>query len=107
MRLLASRALNVLLYAALAYMLVGTMLLGRLGLEEPALLARVRESKLQLIVGYFVVNAVASSLVATGAYEVMLDGRLVFSKLASGGAPSTRQLAELIEGAGLRPAHPY
>ncbi len=99
---------QTLLYAALAYVLVGPMLLARLNIEEPRLLADARDAKLYLLVGFFVANAVASSLATTGAYEVTLalrgaPPRLLHSKLATGGVPSIAALVQACVAAGLAP----
>ena len=99
---------QVALYSALAYLLAGPMLLTRLGLEEPRLLAEARDAKLGLMIAFFVANAVASSLATTGAYEVTLalhgaPPLLLHSKLASGGVPSVASLVQACIAAGLVP----
>ncbi len=45
----------------------------------------------------FVANMVGNSLAQTGAFEVFVDGKLVHSKLKTGGLPDARMLASLIE----------
>lgn len=45
-----------------------------------------------LIGGYFLLNMIQSQVSAIGAFEVYLDGRLVFSKLAMGRMPSAHEL---------------
>ena len=50
---------------------------------------------------YFVSSSVQSSLVSTGAFEVMIDNELVFSKLQSGGMLTTQQFAELFRSYGI------
>lgn len=48
----------------------------------------MRENKLYLMAGYFMLNSVVGQLRSTGAFEVLYKGQLISSKLESGMAPS-------------------
>ena len=101
---LAATSLNLLLYAVLAYLLAGPAALAAAGVAEPAWAAGLRDNKAALFGGYILVNAISSKLGATGAYEVTLDGALVWSKLATGGVPPLEALVQAIaKGTGLAP----
>ena len=89
----AARAITTLLYAALAYLFVGPTVLGALGIAEPPWAAAARDSKAYMFLGYFVLNGLAAKLQSTGAYEVTLNGKLLWSKIAEGGAPNLEVLA--------------
>ncbi len=96
LRVGAARAITTLLYAALAYLFVGPTVLGALGIMEPPWAAAARDSKMYMFLGYFLLNGVAAKLQSTGAYEVSLDGKLLWSKIAEGGAPPLEALARAI-----------
>jgi hypothetical protein len=56
-----------------------------------------------LLLAYLLLSQVSSALVSTGAYEVTLNGQLIFSKLAEGGAPSPEALVAACLQQGLVP----
>jgi selT/selW/selH-like putative selenoprotein len=70
-----------------------------LGVTLPAeLAASLAANKLQILMGaFFVGNMLQGALLNTGAFEVMVGGELVFSKLATGRMPT---LPELFAGVG-------
>lgn len=49
-----------------------------------------------LIGGYFLLNMIQSQVSSTGAFEIYLDNRLIFSKLATGRMPNAQELSKLI-----------
>lgn len=49
-----------------------------------------------LIGGYFLLNMIQGQVSSTGAFEVYLDTRLIFSKLATGRMPLAHELARSI-----------
>jgi selT/selW/selH-like putative selenoprotein len=53
------------------------------------------------LVLFFIVPAVINSLATTGAFEISLDGKVVFSKLQSGRFPTADELLSLMKSAGL------
>jgi hypothetical protein len=74
-------------------------------LPEP--LVWLAENKLYGLLGYMACNFIAQRLVATGAYEVSLNGELIYSALENGGAvPSVSYIAHLLESRGLMPSAP-
>ena len=54
------------------------------------------ENKTMLIGIALFCNMVSSQLLQTGAFEVIYDGKVVFSKLESNGVPQLQHLATLI-----------
>lgn len=87
----------------LAYLFVGPQLLASAGMEEPPVIAQLRDNKMALVMGYFVANQVSQQLVATGAFEVAYNGEPVWSKLATGRPPSPAELYALLLERGLQP----
>ena len=56
------------------------------------------------MVGFFLMNSISSSLKTSGAYEVTVNGELIFSKLKTGAIPSLEFLVrEIIRVTSLRP----
>jgi len=49
-----------------------------------------------IIITMFVGNAIYGSLMSTGAFEVYLDNKLVFSKIKSGIMPTPQDLDRLL-----------
>lgn len=62
------------------------------------------ENQLHGFVAYMALNMLSQKLVATGAYEIRLGGKLIFSALERGGVPSVAHIADLLAAEGLRPA---
>jgi selT/selW/selH-like putative selenoprotein len=70
--------------------------LGRVVL--PADLATiVDQNKSMVVVAGFMCNMIGGAFLQSGAFEVYLDGRLIFSKLESGGIPDPVQLLQLVK----------
>lgn len=84
----------------LAAMFFGSKLFEMAGVPEPHVLKAVQENKMMTFMGTFILNSWANSLTATGAFEVSLDGQLVFSKLEQGHMPTAREIIEALEQAG-------
>jgi selT/selW/selH-like putative selenoprotein len=55
------------------------------------------------LVLFFIVPSVINSLATTGAFEITLDGHVVFSKLGSGRFPTAEELVSLMKNGGLIP----
>jgi selT/selW/selH-like putative selenoprotein len=49
-----------------------------------------------LIGGYFLLNMLQTQISSTGAFEIYLDNRLIFSKLALGRMPNASELSKFI-----------
>lgn len=81
-------------------LMVALLLLLALSLNVPFLPARFREAlqprRGAIIVGVFLCNVIASAIVQTGAFEVYVDGKLVYSKLSSGTVPTPEHMQRLI-----------
>lgn len=69
---------------------------GQLSFLPPAVRDFVSERRGALVGAGAVMSLVARSIQQTGAFEIFVDGTLVFSKLESGGAPSVETARRLI-----------
>jgi selT/selW/selH-like putative selenoprotein len=76
--------------------LIDLTALSAAGIAEPRWAAAARENRLALFVAYFVVNAITAKLRSTGAYEVELNGKPVWSKIAQGGVAPLEVIARAI-----------
>lgn len=101
----AGQAVSALQMLLVALGLAGPLVLRLAGLERPPeWLARALQPS-ALIGAYFVLNMVGTSLTQTGAFEVTLDGQLLYSALQSGGrVPSVQYIALRLVDAGVEPA---
>jgi selT/selW/selH-like putative selenoprotein len=70
----------------------------------PATLAYVKENRMQVFVCLFLMNGLAQNLVATGAFEIEYNGKVVFSKLEMNRLPSLNEIVQNLEEAGLKRA---
>jgi len=52
------------------------------------------------VILFFVLPTIVQSFVTTGAFEIMLDGRTVFSKIQTGKFPTGPELLDIFEKAG-------
>ena len=69
--------------------LQAVMIIGALTIENfVALPSEIREKKMLIVMGaLFVGNTLKNSLMSTGAFEVMFDDQVLWSKLATGQMP--------------------
>ncbi|CAN0491840.1 unnamed protein product [Ectocarpus sp. 12 AP-2014] len=86
-----------------ASVLFGSLIFDRFGVPAPFFVPVMRRNPMATIVGLTVANSFCGSLLATGAFEVSIDGELVFSRLAGEGQfPTGALLLREFEKRGLR-----
>ena len=66
----------------------------------------VKNNKIFIVIGFFVLNMWAQKQVSTGAFEVYFDGEVIFSKLESGLNPSISEIVGLIKARLQNPTSP-
>ena len=81
----------------------GDALFRLVGVPTPAWYAALQENKLMVVGGLFLFNSVAQNMCATGAFEISLNGKPVFSKLSSGRMPSVQEIRANLEQYGVKP----
>lgn len=81
-------------FGTIGLAIIGEQLAGVLSINIPAhYLAALREKRMMLIIGiWFAGSMIHNALMSTGAFEVFYDGKLVFSKLASGTMPNLNEI---------------
>ncbi|KAJ8601071.1 hypothetical protein CTAYLR_004511 [Chrysophaeum taylorii] len=89
--------------ATVVLLFVGDRAFTFLGLPVPSWYGLVAENKMMTFAVVWLANNFANSLVATGAFEIYLDDRLVFSKLETGRLPTVQDLVSGLKQNGLKP----
>jgi len=88
---------GILQLAGMAFMMFGDGIWDSLG-GQPGWWNEVKDNKMPVFVGLFLMNSMANSQLSTGAFEIFYNGDLVFSKLAMGRMPSGREVLLTING---------
>lgn len=89
---------QVLQMAGIALALFGDGLLGLVGIKMPEF---VKENRLMIFGMLFLFNTVAQNMMATGAFEITMNGKRIYSKIESGRMPTLHDLVARFEDAGL------
>jgi len=84
-------------WGMIALMFAGSSIFATLGMAEPQWYKGMTENKMSAFIMVFFANSMAQSMTATGAFEVALDGEVIYSKLASGRMPNAGELVRALE----------
>ena len=80
----------------IAYLILGQSIMAKLNIPEPKFLKDVNENKVFAFIALFMLNNIGNSMLSTGAFEIYLDGKLVFSKLEMGKLPNGEDLLNIL-----------
>lgn len=73
-----------------------------LGLTEPpSLWQQAQQNQIQCFMFLFLISSVAQNMCASGAFEIMLDGKVLFSKLEEKRFPTIQEIDSLLSKAGI------
>lgn len=86
----------------IAIMLAGQQIFDAIGIRMPAIIVEMNKNKPAVFMTLFVINSLGNSLTATGAFEVYLNGNLIFSKLQMHRFPTGPEIAGAIEALGYK-----
>ncbi|CAI5497650.1 unnamed protein product [Closterium sp. Naga37s-1] len=95
-----SKLLSAAQMAAMAVIFAGDSLLPAVGLPPPfpQWYEQIRTNRLGSAATVWIVgNVIHGSLASTGAFELVLDGRTLFSKLAEGRMPQVNEVISLVD----------
>ena len=84
------------------FLFVGDSIFASLGVENPEWFTWMKDNKMMAIGGFWIFNSIATNLVATGAFEVTLNGQPIFSKLEAKRMPTLDELVRNLERAGMK-----
>ena len=93
-------ACQVIWLGGILVLLTGSTICKTLNIQEPELFKTARENPFSTFIALFVINTIGGSQMSTGAFEVTLDGELIFSKLAMGRVPQAPEILKAIESMG-------
>jgi len=96
-----AQAGQALYFAGMIFLLLGNFIFTTLGVPPPAFHVKLQDNKLLTIGGLFLFNTLTQQLVATGAFEVHLNGQEIFSKLKEGRMPTIDELIDRLDVAGI------
>lgn len=98
--IMISQLTSLLQICGMAFVVLGDSLLETFGLSPantPKWLASVKENKIGVFFVLFFLNNYANSHLSTGAFEVVYNGRTVFSKLEVGRMPTVDEVLRGME----------
>jgi selT/selW/selH-like putative selenoprotein len=102
MKKMLGKGLTFLQYGLYAIMMVGDKIFPMIGVTPPSIYYRMKEKKVMAMIGImFVGNQLQSMASSTGAFEVILDGETIFSKLNSGRMPTNEEIDAILTSRGL------
>mgnify|MGYP001810089158 CR=1 FL=1 len=81
----------------------GEQIFKALGIPEPEFVLWISRNKGNSFLTLFVLNTMANSMLATGAFELYLDEVPVFSKLTFGRVPTAEDILHALGDQGLQP----
>jgi selT/selW/selH-like putative selenoprotein len=88
--------------AGMAMAFGGDFLFGpSVGLPMPSFYPWMKENRTGVMIGLFLFNSFASNLMATGAFEVYVDGVLEHSRLTSGVFPTAGDIIHILQEHGI------
>mmetsp|Transcript_11330 Transcript_11330/g.22084 ORF Transcript_11330/g.22084 Transcript_11330/m.22084 type:complete len:142 (+) Transcript_11330:463-888(+) len=92
---------GVMQVAAIALMVFGDQLFSMLGIQTPEIVTFMRQYQVQTFMFLFVLSSVAQNLAASGAFEIAVGDKVVYSKLQAGRMPTLEEIVNLLDDAGV------
>jgi selT/selW/selH-like putative selenoprotein len=89
--------------AGIILLVGGSTIFQNLDIPEPEFCKWIANNRMMAFAGLFLLNNVANSFLATGAFEVFLGDELIFSKLAENRFPSAQDILEAFARRGVLP----
>lgn len=94
-----SWAISTIQYLLIFFMLGGQAVFAKLGMPPPPIYLKLKEKQMMVVMAIFLLgNTLVTSVSRTGAFEVELDGQLIYSGIQSGLNITSRELEEKIIG---------
>ncbi|CAM9408316.1 unnamed protein product [Ectocarpus fasciculatus] len=84
-------------FGGIIMMFGGESIFSALGMAPPQFYRVLQDNKGMTMVGLFVFNSIGNSMLSTGAFEIYVDGELVFSKLKEGRFPNGQIIKQIFD----------
>ena len=84
----------------------GDAIFSALGIPEPAIYQYAKTNKMTVGFGLFMLNNLGASMLSTGAFELYLNGDLIYSKLETGRMPVLMDVVEAFAKKGIQIMEP-
>lgn len=85
----------------LLFSFFGERLCKMVGVEMPAVHAALKDNKMMMVIAFMIVGQISGQLVATGAFELEVNGVVVYSKLKLGRMPTGNDIIRAMGKVGL------
>lgn len=83
--------------AFIGFMFIGPTIFQKMGMETPGIFLQLQDKKFMVIMAAFILgNMIKNQLLATGAFEIYFDDKLVFSKLNTEQVPNIEIIDTLL-----------
>jgi len=93
-----AQLISLLKFVAIACIVSGVNPFVKLNYETPSVFTWAQENKIYAcMMLFFICNALESSFISTGAFEILLNEKTIWSKLQSGRVPRPEELLEIID----------
>jgi selT/selW/selH-like putative selenoprotein len=89
-------------FAGILLIFGGSYIFQSINVREPRFVVWINENKIQTFMMLFLLNNVANSMLSTGAFEIYVDGNLIFSKLVHKRFPSPQDIMEGMSAIGIK-----
>lgn len=84
---------------------IGNAVMAMLGLQTPALLLQAHQNQMtSMFLVFYVGNMIHANLMKSGAFEIVYNDKLVWSKIEAGQLPTWPELATRLSAAGMEGA---
>ena len=83
--------------ASTALVFAGEPIVQALGLRRTPLLEQLLENRSQVMLLSFAFSNVAQNMASTGAFEIVVNGQLAYSKLKTGRLPTVEEILAVVE----------
>lgn len=80
----------------------GESLFHGMGIRPPQWFDLLKNNKMGVLLGLFILNNIGAQMLATGAFEIYLNGEIIHSKLESGEFPTVEGLIEVLSRYGIQ-----
>mmetsp|Transcript_5432 Transcript_5432/g.5586 ORF Transcript_5432/g.5586 Transcript_5432/m.5586 type:complete len:129 (+) Transcript_5432:341-727(+) len=82
---------------AIFLVVAGDTVFNTLGIPYPQFYTQIKENKMQFMIVMFLINSFGANMLKTGAFEIIFDGEVIFSKLELHRLPEVPELFAILD----------